>query len=313
MNKFKLAVIIPCYNVEKYLSKTIESVLNQTFKNFTIFLINNGSSDGSLNVMKKYQQLDKRIKIIKYKKKTSRGKSINDLIRKINFKWFCLLDADDVMFKNKIKTQIKYLIDNPNIKVLSNLATYITYDEEKTYGKSITSINHQYSAFELTDKKKNISIMISGCFFDKKIFTSVGGFRQKFWPCDDTDLFNRISEKKKIIYVLPKILIKYRIHSNSVTTNNFFYSKLKNDWVNDCLIQRINKDKELSFKKFCNKLSKRNIFLKAKNLFDDKCDYYFRKTIIYIIDKKILKIAACLFLSFINNPFRFFQKIYNRF
>ena len=69
MNKFEFAVIIPCYNVEKYLSKTIESVLNQTFKNFTIFLINNGSSDGSLNVMKKYQQLDKRIRIIKYKKK----------------------------------------------------------------------------------------------------------------------------------------------------------------------------------------------------------------------------------------------------
>ena len=155
--------------------------------------------------------------------------------------------------------------------------------------------------------------MISGCIFERKTFITVGGFREKFWPCDDTDIFNRISEKKKIIFVLPKVLIKYRIHSNSVTTKNFFYSKLKNDWAKDSLERRINKEKELSFNKFLNKLEKKNIYFKIKRLFNDKCDYYFRKSIIYIIDRKILKIFSCIFLSFINSPLRFLKKIQERF
>jgi len=311
MNKSTIAVIIPCYNGAKYLGDAIKSVVSQSYRSIEIFLIDNGSTDNSLNIMKYYKNKDNRIKIIRNKKKTSRAKSLNNFIKKINFKWVCLFDADDVMFKNKIKTQIKYLNNNPKVKVLSNLATYIS-DGHNTFGKSVMQIYNHKSAFNLVKNKKNISIMISGAIIDRQTFLKVNGFRHEYWPCDDTDLLNRIAENKCVIYVLPKILIKYRIHYNSVTTGNFFYSRLKNDWAKNSLIRRSNNKKEISFKKFSAELNDRNFFLKFKNILDDYSDYYFRRTMIDILEKRITLIFFNLFLSFVHNPFRFLKKIIAR-
>lgn len=69
MNKNKISIIIPCYNGAQFLKGTIESVLKQTFKNFTLFLVDNGSTDNSYAIMKMYRSKDKRIKLIRFKKK----------------------------------------------------------------------------------------------------------------------------------------------------------------------------------------------------------------------------------------------------
>ena len=125
MNKSTVAIVIPCYNGELYLEETIKSVLSQTFNNFDLYLLNNGSKDNSLNIMMKYKVLDTRIKIINYKQKTSRAKSINNLLKKISNQIIALIDADDVMYKNKIKIQINYLKKNPNVQFLSCLGKKI--------------------------------------------------------------------------------------------------------------------------------------------------------------------------------------------
>ena len=62
-------------------------------------------------------------------------------------------------------------------------------------------------------------------------------------PCDDTDLWTRFAENNYIIYAIPKILIKYRVHSSSIITSNFFPSRNKNNWVNHCLKRRLKKKK----------------------------------------------------------------------
>lgn len=311
MNKSTVAIVIPCYNGELYLEETIKSVLSQTFNNFDLYLLNNGSKDNSLNIMMKYKVLDTRIKIINYKQKTSRAKSINNLLKKISNQIIALIDADDVMYKNKIKIQINYLKKNPNVQFLSCLGTYISKGK-KNYGKTINQIKNHQSCFDLIKKEKNVGILTPGVIFYRKTFLKLGGFREKFWPCDDTDLWTRSAENKHIVYAIPKILCKYRIHPNSITTSDFFLSKKKNNWVNDCLKKRLKKKKEITFNQYCKSLKKKIFYKKIMGYLDDYCDFYFRKSIIPLIEEEYVKLFFFLLLSFIHNPYRFYLKIYNR-
>ena len=70
MNKSTIAIIVPCFNGEVFLEQTIKSVLSQSYKNFNLYLLNNGSTDNSLSIMKKYKKIDNRIKIINNRFKT---------------------------------------------------------------------------------------------------------------------------------------------------------------------------------------------------------------------------------------------------
>ena len=102
-----ISIIIPVYNTEKFLDETINTVLNQTYKNFELILVNDGSKDKSVGVIKKYN--DKRIKLIDNKNNKGAALSRNDGIRKAKGRYICFLDADDLWNKEKLEKQINFI------------------------------------------------------------------------------------------------------------------------------------------------------------------------------------------------------------
>lgn len=102
-----ISIIIPVYNAEKFLDETVNTVLNQTYKNFELILVNDGSKDKSVDVIKKYN--DKRIKLIDNKNNKGAALSRNDGIRKAKGRYICFLDADDLWNKEKLEKQINFM------------------------------------------------------------------------------------------------------------------------------------------------------------------------------------------------------------
>lgn len=102
-----ISIIIPVYNAEKFLDETINTVLNQTYTNFELILVNDGSNDKSVDVIKKYS--DKRIKLIDNKKNKGAALSRNDGIKKSKGRYICFLDADDLWEKEKLEKQINFM------------------------------------------------------------------------------------------------------------------------------------------------------------------------------------------------------------
>ena len=92
--KPRISIIVPVYNVENYLVKCIESILNQSFKNFELILVNDGSNDNSLNICKKYIEIDNRIKLIS---QINKGLSAarNTGLRYAKGNYICFIDSDD--------------------------------------------------------------------------------------------------------------------------------------------------------------------------------------------------------------------------
>lgn len=107
-----VSVIIPIYNTEKYLEKCIESVINQTFKNLEIILINDCSTDGSLEIIKKYEKIDKRIKVINLLKNVGQRKGRNIGYDNAEKEYITNIDSDDFLEEDAIEKNFNFMKKN---------------------------------------------------------------------------------------------------------------------------------------------------------------------------------------------------------
>ncbi len=146
----KLSVLMTAYNAEKYLKPSINSILKQTHKNLELIIIDDGSTDGSINVVKNFE--DKRIQLIKQKKNRGRTKSLNNGLKKVKSKYIAILDADDISYKNRLNIQLNFLKKNKHIDIVGTW-----YEVINNKGK-ILKINKTTSNAKMVKKKCFIKI-----------------------------------------------------------------------------------------------------------------------------------------------------------
>ena len=98
IKKKEISIILPSCNGSKYIEKAIKSILNQSYKNFDFYLLNNKSTDNTLKIMMNFKKIDNRIKVInnKFRSKTT---SVNQIVNKIKTKWISVIDDDDIHIK----------------------------------------------------------------------------------------------------------------------------------------------------------------------------------------------------------------------
>ncbi len=116
-NKNLVTVLINSYNGEKTIYQTIKSALAQTYKNYEILIIDDASSDNTINIIKKFK--NKKIRLYRNKKNIGLGKSRVLAQSKIRGEYVCILDQDDIWNKNKIKSQLKLFLNNKKIGLVA--------------------------------------------------------------------------------------------------------------------------------------------------------------------------------------------------
>lgn len=135
MNNPTITVIVPIYNVEKYVSKCLESLINQTYKNFVVFAISDGSPDNSEEIVKKFASKDNRIKFF-YKKNGGYGSVLEYAIKRVTTKYFLVCDPDDWL-ENTALEELYNFSEKNNIDVLvGDKYKIYTQDKRKEYIKS---------------------------------------------------------------------------------------------------------------------------------------------------------------------------------
>jgi glycosyltransferase involved in cell wall biosynthesis len=135
-----VSVLMPVYNGEKYLREAIKSILNQTFTNFEFIIINDGSTDNSLYIIKSFK--DNRIKIIENKENLGLIKTLNKGINLAQGKYIARMDADDIALPKRLEKQIEFLEKNPKYSFVGTRAKYI-YNNSNT-----ATINEPFIKFE---------------------------------------------------------------------------------------------------------------------------------------------------------------------
>lgn len=112
-----VSVVIPLYNTEKYIEVALESIINQTYKNIEIVVSNDGSTDKSIDLVRKYK--DKRIKIVNSKKNYGISSALNKGVLASKGKYIAIMDSDDWSYPDRISKQVQLMENNPNV-VLSS-------------------------------------------------------------------------------------------------------------------------------------------------------------------------------------------------
>ena len=193
-----ISVIMAVYNSEKYLTEAIESVLNQTFSNFEFIIVNDGSKDGSEDIIKKYLKKDSRIIYLKNNKNLGQSITRNKAIKKATGKYIAIVDSDDICVPTRFKKQVNFLEKNDEIGVLG------------TNYFSFTSSQNECELVVQSDNFINGKVCVHNptCMIRKNLFLKYGNF--KFKNGEDVEMYYRWFSKGVKFYNLNEPLYKYR-------------------------------------------------------------------------------------------------------
>jgi glycosyltransferase involved in cell wall biosynthesis len=213
MNNPVVSVIIPCYNAELFIEETVNSILNQTFSDFEIIIVNDGSTDNSVQKIEKFLN-DPRIKLIN-KDNGGVSSARNVGLKLSRGTYIALFDADDIMLDNNLEEKVKILENNKDVLfVFSDLiAFYQDSKEEIIKGYYTDNITNQY----LLQKDLPIPGICSNVLFRSSIINEKNVFfDENLSTSADQDFLIFLSLYGKGYYI-SKPLWKYRILPNSMS------------------------------------------------------------------------------------------------
>jgi len=204
-----LTVFMPVYNGEKYLHEAIDSILNQSYRDFIFLIINDGSTDKSDEIIKSYK--DKRIKYL-----VNNGNKGLPFTRNLGLglsdtKYLAFQDCDDISLPRRLGAQVEYLEKHPNIGVLGGWMKIIG-NKNRYVSRYFTSPNDIRANFIFFTSLAQPTAMINNELFKKYNLC----YDQNFPIAEDYELWIR-ALKYFDFANLPKVLIKYRVHANSIS------------------------------------------------------------------------------------------------
>ena len=218
IEKEKVSIIVPMYNAEKFIGKTIESVLAQTYQNWEMLIMNDVSTDNSLAIVSLYAKKDERIKIVNTEKNVGVVKGRNFLIDLASGKYIAFLDADDYWHNEKLEKQIKFMKEK-NASISCTEYTRVKENEEK--------INDVIIKEEISynDMLKNNYL---GCL---TVIYNAGKLGKKYFKERDKNedyvLWLEIVKDTGKIYGLKQNLAFYRVLDKSRSSNKIDAAKVR--------------------------------------------------------------------------------------
>ncbi len=212
----KISVLMTVYNSEKFLESAISSVLQQTFTDFELVILDDCSADSSWSIVERFAAQDTRIVAIKNEKNLGGCENLNKGLRLLRGKYMARHDNDDVSLPDRLQKQFDFLEAHPEVGIVGGSIEIVDVDGKKigkrTYNLSDSDIRRKifrYSPFAhpLVMMRKSILDQV-GCFYNAS-----------FAPADDYELWFRMGKITKFAN-LPDVLLKYRVVPGSITLSS---------------------------------------------------------------------------------------------
>lgn len=208
--EIKFSVIVNCKNSQEYLNDCLESILNQSYKNFELIIINNNSTDSTFKIINSFK--DERIKYFNTEKDLSLGAARNLGIKYSTGSYIGFLDSDDLWLENKLEETIKTIELFDSSIIYSNVLYFNEKKSEKLY-----SNDKSFNLDIFEQQIANYNLCISSCVINRFYLSKLDFyFDEKLEVCEDYDIFLRLLMLQNASFI-PEILTKYRIHDNNLT------------------------------------------------------------------------------------------------
>ena len=214
----KVSIVIPMHNSSNYIKQCIESVINQTYKNIEIIIVDDKSTDNGIEIIKKYN--DERIRVIELKKNVGPAIARNIGIRKSTGEYICFLDSDDYWYIDKIEKQMNF-INLKKCEFIFSGYVFFKNNEQK-------SIVHVPEKINYEEALKNTTIFTSTVMFNMNILKKKDIYMPNIKKGQDTATWWKVLKKGITAYGLDEVLSIYRVGNKSVSSNKI--KALKRTW-----------------------------------------------------------------------------------
>ena len=211
--KTKIDIILPNYNSSQFIIKTIKSILNQSYKNWKLIIVDDFSDKKTKNILKKISK-KKNVKVFFLNKNYGAGFCRNFAIKKSNSPYLAFIDSDDIWEKDKLKKQISFMKKN-------NFS--FSYTDYKTFGEKNRKVNSP-TKLNYYDFLRNTSIATSTMMIKRNVIGNIRFTNTKI--CEDFFFKCKLLKKTGYAFCLNEYLMNYRIRKNSLQSNylrNFYW------------------------------------------------------------------------------------------
>jgi len=294
-SKMRLSVILPIYNGMPYLVDALSSLLNQSYQDFIVYAIDNGSTDGTNEYITELK--NEKIIYIRLEEKDL-VKALNKGLELSNTPLIARMDADDISHPLRFEKQINFLDENCEIDLVGSNGQYISALGDKHLDINLP-LNHD-KIIQTMMKKKN-AIIHASIMFRNEIIELYGNYDNKYFPCEDYELFLRMGDKIKFANI-PDRLYQFRVRENSIMTH------------------RINESTKLYYyiaykysSKYKNNASANiqtnNFYLNLLGKLDIISVRIYRKGLNYYLNRSVIIGLFYFLIASIINPIRFISAI----
>jgi glycosyltransferase involved in cell wall biosynthesis len=215
----EVTVLLPAYNAEKYLVEAVESILKQSFVDFELLIIDDGSTDNTLSILNSFK--DSRINIVKHAENKGLIYSLNEGLNLAKSKYIVRMDADDIALPNRLKVQVDFMNQHQDIAAAGSY--YHIIGREEIQKMPISNDTIKVHMLFHTAMAHPTMILRRDSFIDADYF-----FDQDFKHAEDYELWSRACVSLKFANI-PQVLLKYRFHEEQVSTK---FNKIQRDAMN---------------------------------------------------------------------------------
>jgi glycosyltransferase involved in cell wall biosynthesis len=223
-----VSVVLPVYNGEKFVLEAIRSIQNQTFSNWELIILDDGSLDGSLSLCQEQAVADPRIRVHANGINLGLAKTMNKLVRLAGGQYLAVQEQDDISMPDRLKLEVDLLNANPEVGLVSGVAAWIDDDGEISYyfpGKL-----HQSELFPISKPEmivylftEQCKVVNAACMFRKTVLNKINGpFDEEAKGSIDWQFFLHVAHRYQIVGIA-EVLVKMRrgvLHSHITSINN---------------------------------------------------------------------------------------------
>ena len=234
----KVSVIMGVYNDEKYLSKAIQSILLQTYKDFEFIICDDCSTDNTVQIISSFN--DDRIVFLQNEVNLGLANTLNKCIEHSKGEYIARMDSDDISLEDRLKEQVNYLEQNLEVAVIGTQAYFID-ENDKRFKEFKRPLKISFS-----DTVKKSNLIHPSTMIRKKILTEVSGYtiNEMTHRAEDYDLWCKIAEKGYGLANLSEFLFEYREDINAYKKRKYKFRieefKIKSYWIKRANLSKIN-------------------------------------------------------------------------
>lgn len=304
-----ISVVMPVYNGEKFLAEAVESVLNQTYKDFEFIIVNDGSTDRSPAMLREYAAKDPRIKLIEAGK-VGLSQAMNLGVAAAQYPWIARMDADDVCLPRRLEASLAAAEADPGVVVWG---TFIHHINAKGKILSTSKVGPQ-TREEFTHLRQTgqaVQVINPSAMMRKDIVDKVGGYKPAFTAAHDLEIFDEMAEYGPILCI-PEVLVLYRIHGTSISAKKFFVQKKLARYVEARRHKRLAGEPIPTLEEFLASYDQRPWH---KRLSDGRYDlqgYYYRQAGLAYAEGRYLQLGWNLLLATLLRPQYALKRIWNQ-